>query len=142
MKESLFGRPELSKDLNAKRFREFYYLDTELKDFCKKNKLNTGGDRNELINRVADFLGGGRGDGNIFVPKSTVEEAGITEDTIIEPDFVFGSEHSEFFLEAIGPEFRAHEDFLMWLEANAGKTYREAVDIWFLIHDDAAPDDN
>ena len=49
-------RPELSKDIDAATFREYYYLKEELVDFCRENGLPVSGGKVELTERIAVFL--------------------------------------------------------------------------------------
>ena len=49
-------KPELSRKLDGKTFRNYYYLKQELVDFCRKNNLPTSGGKIEITDRVAHFL--------------------------------------------------------------------------------------
>ena len=77
-------RPELNKDLDAKTFREFYYLKEELVDFCRENNLPVYGSKIELTERIACFLETGKALKNTYKRKSTANIDIITEDTKIE----------------------------------------------------------
>lgn len=129
----IFGRPEITKDMGRKRFLEFYYLENEMIDFCRKNGLDPKGGRKELAERIADYIGGGGGEK--FILKPEVDLSIITDDTPIELDFELSSYHTQYFEEAIGEVFMPYEDFIIWMEENAGRTYSEAVEFWYLLHD-------
>lgn len=49
-------RPILSKQLDSKTFRSFYYLKEELVSFCRENKLPTTGGKITITNRIAHYL--------------------------------------------------------------------------------------
>ena len=45
-------RPILDKNLDSKTFRDFYYLEEEWVDFCRKNGLPISGSKLELTERI------------------------------------------------------------------------------------------
>ena len=45
-------RPELSGDISAEVFRNYYYLKEELVKFCRKYGLQTTGSKQELTDRI------------------------------------------------------------------------------------------
>lgn len=49
-------RPNLNIKLDSKTFKKYYYLKEELIDFCRKNNLQTIGEKLELTERIANFL--------------------------------------------------------------------------------------
>ena len=49
-------RPVLDKNLDSKKFRDFYYLKEELVDFCRKNGLPVSGGKLQITDRIACFL--------------------------------------------------------------------------------------
>jgi SAP domain-containing new25 len=51
-------RPPLSPSLDAVEFRRWYWLKQELVDFAKQEGLSASGDKPNLANRIALFLGG------------------------------------------------------------------------------------
>jgi hypothetical protein len=144
-------RPELKTGLDGNTFRNYYYLKEELVEFCRENNLPTSGGKLELTDRIAAFLDTGK----VFRPAagkransgskeaagkkpnsghkraSTVDE--LTEDTVIESDFVCSEKHRAFFKEKIGKSFSFNVLFQRWLKANAGKTYKEAIEAYYQI---------
>ena len=54
----------------------------------------------------------------------------ITEQTIIEPDFVCSEKHRAFFKEKIGNSFSFPVAFQKWLKTNSGKTYAQAIEAY------------
>jgi len=126
-------RPDLTRDLDEKTFREYYYLKKELIDFCRDNQLPVSGGKLELLERVAHFLR----DGEVLIPskkKKYKRDIGmITEDTIIESNIVFSENLRKFFVEKIGKSFSFNVPFQKWLKSNAGKTYKEAVIAYYQV---------
>ncbi len=54
----------------------------------------------------------------------------ITEDTVIEPNFVCWEKQRAFFKDKIGKSFSFNVAFQKWLKSNAGKTYRQAIEVY------------
>lgn len=126
-------RPELDKSLDSKTFRAYYWLKEELVRFCRQNSLPTSGSKAEISDRIACYL-----DTEVIVPAAAKRKSGIkipriTEETEIESGLVCSEVHRAFFKEHIGPAFTFNVPFQKWLKANAGKTYKDAVDAYFKI---------
>ena len=124
----------LNKELDSKTFREYYYLKEELLDFCRTNGLPMSGGKIELTDRIAHFLD----TGEILKPapktkRRTADILNITEESIIENDFVCSEKHRAFFREQIGNSFSFNVAFQKWLKSNAGKTYKDAVSAYYEI---------
>lgn len=120
-------QPNLNKQLDGKTFRDFYYLKEELVDFCREIGLSTSGGKIEITDRIAHFLDTGE---IILVPpksKIKIDIGDISDDTLIEPNFVCSEKHRAFFREKIGNTFCFNVIFQKWLKSNTGKTYREAI---------------
>lgn len=127
------GRPELRIGLDAKTFREFYYLKEELENFCRKNNLQTTGGKLELTERIARFLETGEKlQSNQLAHKANRANV-ITLDSIIEENIVCSEKHRSFYKEQIGKSFSFNVEFQKWLKTNAGKTYRDSVDAYYSI---------
>jgi hypothetical protein len=126
-------RPILSRQLDGKTFRNYYYLKEELVDFCRANGLPTLGGKNEITERIAHYLDTGEVllEASIHKPKASVGL--ITEDTVIESDFVCSEKHRAFFKEKIGKGFSFNVTFQKWLKSNAGKTYAQAIKAYYQI---------
>lgn len=128
-------RPALDKKLDSKTFREFYYLKEELVKFCKENGLPVSGGKIELTDRIAHFLDTGEAlqPMSIKTQRKAIVFSEISEDSIIETDFVCSENHRSFFKGRIGKSFTFNVTFQKWLKGNAGKTYREAIDAYYEI---------
>ncbi len=126
-------RPELSKELDGKTFRDFYYLKEELVDFCREHNLPVSGGKTELTDRIAYFLDTGKVLAASAKRKATANVGTITENTVIEPNIVCSENHRAFFIERIGKNFSFNVLFQKWLKSSAGKTYGEAIDAYYQI---------
>jgi len=126
-------RPELSRDISAEVFRNYYYLKEELVKFCRKYDLQTTGSKQELTDRIACFLETGKRTKTNPKPKSTVNIGDITEDTLIEANIVCSEKHRAFFKERIGKAFSFNVAFQKWLKSNAEKTYADAIQAYYAI---------
>lgn len=123
-------RPELSRELDSRSFRSYYYLKEELVAFCRQNNLPVSGGKIELTDRIACFLDTGTISQATAKRKSSVLVGEITEETIIESNIVCSEKHRAFFLEKIGKSFSFNVLFQRWLKANAGKTYKDAIEAY------------
>lgn len=132
----MIERPCLDNDLAAKDFRSFYYLKEELVVFCRKNGLPTSGGKIELTERIAHFLDTGEVLSVSRKRKSVINIGTITEETIIESNFVCSETHRAFFKEKIGKTFSFNVVFQKWLKNNSGKTYKEAIHAYYQILED------
>ncbi len=126
-------RPNLSKDLDEKTFRSYYYLKEELICFCRENNLPVSGGKPELTDRIARFLATGEIAKASVKRKKAITVGSITENTTIEPDIVFSEKHRAFFKEKIGKNFSFNVMFQNWLKANAGKTYSDAINAYYRL---------
>ncbi len=134
------SRPEVSKELDAKTFRNYYYLKEELMAFCRKEGLQTTGGKMELTQRIASYLQNGKSliTNNQIKKKvrGKIREGEIFETSMIEENFVCSEKHREFFRTAIGSSFTFCVPFQAWLKENAGKTYLEAIIAYNIIQDE------
>ena len=122
-------RPALSKQLDGTTFRSFYWLKEELMEFCRNNGLPASGGKLEITERIAYFLD----TGEVVLlhasvkMKATTAPAVITENSLIEPNFVCSETHRAFLEEHIGKSFSFNVQFQKWLKSHTGKTYKDAI---------------
>lgn len=81
-------KPELTRDLDSKTFREFYYLKEELVTFCRIYGLQAMGSKEDLIERISVFLDTGERIGKNYEKPKTNSPSVIELDSLIEPNFV------------------------------------------------------
>lgn len=127
------NRPELSRELNADVFRQYYYLKEELVRFCRANCLPASGSKAELTERIAYYLKTGKVLSPVQKRKTSAVTEAITESTLIEENIVCSEKHRAFFKEKIGKSFSFNMQFQKWLKGNAGKTYADAITAYHQI---------
>jgi hypothetical protein len=126
-------RPELNKKLDSDTFRSFYYLKEELIEFCKISGLPVSGSKIEIINRIAHYLDTGEISQPISQTRVKVNIEEITDSSKIEENFICSEKHRAFFKEKIGRSFSFSVAFQKWLKNNAGETYAQAVEAYYMI---------
>lgn len=126
---------KLTKNLSPDEFKEYYFLKDELKDFCRLEGLKVSGSKKDLENRIIHYLSTGE-----MLEEPVVKEVSnnshstITLDSKLGENFKCGQDKREFFEKEIGKTFKFKVKFQKWLKANPDKTYREAIDAYFEIH--------
>lgn len=139
-------RPPLNRELDNEVFKNFYYLKKELIEFCRCHKLPTSGRKAELTERITHYLKTGKIVAVKSVVKNTVKvdskkliigtllkEGEITEDSLIEPNFICSEIHRSFFKSKIGKSFSFKVAFQKWLKSSSGKTYNQAIEAYYEI---------
>lgn len=134
--ENMTERPVLDRNLDSKTFRDFYYLKEELVNFCKENGIPVSGGKVEIADRIAYFLDTGKVPSVPRSRKKATTVSTISENTIIEANFVCSEKHRAFFREHIGSGFSFNVAFQKWLKTNTGKTYKEAIAAYYQILED------
>lgn len=126
-------RPILDMNLDSKTFKEYYYLKEELVKFCKDNKLQVTGSKEELTMRIIEFLETGKKiSKNYSKVKGNIPDI-ITLDKKIESNFICSEKHRKFYKEQIGDSFSFNVLFQKWLKNNAGRTYQESIRAYYQI---------
>ena len=126
-------RPALNKQLDSATFCSFYWLKEELVEFCRNNGLPTIGGKLEITERISHFLDTGEVLSGTNAKKKVTAPTKITENSLIEPNFVCSEKHRAFFKEHIGKSFSFNVQFQKWLKSHAGKTYKEAIIAYYEI---------
>lgn len=127
-------RPPLEITLDESTFLDYYYLKEELTNFCKTVGLPTSGGKLELTQRIAHYLKTGEILPQESKTRNTSPQAQtLTENSLIEENFVSSEIKRAFFKEKIGNTFSFNVPFQKWLKANAGKTYAQAIEVYYTI---------
>ncbi|MGE6517340.1 DUF6434 domain-containing protein [Lysinibacillus sphaericus] len=126
-------RPVLSKDLNEKDFRNFYWLKEELQVFCRENGLSTSGSKVEITERIAYFLLTGK----IAKPsrkqnyyQKSAKSKELSLNTIITEEHRCSQAVRAFFKSQI-PKFHFSTHIQNYFKENVGKTYQEVIAAWY-----------
>lgn len=123
-------RPELGRNLSAETFKEFYYLKSELVEFCKENKLQTGGGKIELTERVFNFLKTGEKETRGSIRKKNKKLDELTLNSLIEKDMGYGENIRAFYELHLGKNFKFCVPFQRWLKGNVGKTFQDSIEAY------------
>jgi hypothetical protein len=121
-------RPVLTRTLPPQIFRNYYYLKSELEDFCRSERLSAAGGKAELTDRIEKYLQ----TGERLTPARPIvsrlsSQAEMSPAFVIEENFRCSERHRAFFKSVIGGGFKFNVEFQTWLKANAGKTYADAI---------------
>ena len=134
-------RPQLTRRLAAKDFRDFYWLKAELVDFCRAQDLPVGGSKGELTARIGEWLDSGK----ITRPAPKREprrsdfdwhSAPLTRRTVITDSYRSTQNVRRFFRKNIGDSFSFNVTFMNWMKSNAGKTMDDALVEWQRIREE------
>lgn len=127
----MIDKPLLDRNLKKEIFLSTYFLKEELVNFCKKENLQTTGNKPELAERIAIYLETGE--------RSTVKHhskknniGNYSLDLIIGPNPVCSQKCREFFIEQI-KGFAFNVPFLNWLRSNPEKTYGDSINAYYII---------
>lgn len=141
---ALLPRPILNTTISVTDFTSFYWLKSELVDFCRENNLSVLGGKNEIMARIELFLRSG--------VKELEKEKRIkhnsrfdwnreklTLDTVITDNYKNTQNVRKFFIQNIGKEFAFNVKFMDFMKANIGKTLRDAGVEWKRLKRDRTP---
>ena len=127
-------RHELTKNLPINEFTDFYWLKTELQQFCRENNMSPSGSKMELSKRIEAFLTTGDTQHSGAPSKrrsSSKTQARLTLDTVIGENHRCSQEVRAFFKEAIHPTFHFSTYIQNYFKENVGKTYRDVIKAWY-----------
>ncbi len=117
-------RPELTKSLSINNFKNFYWLKTDLQQFCRENHMSPSGSKMELSKRIEVFLTTGDIQQSKAPPKrrsSSKTQAPLTLDTVINENHRCSQEVRTFFKEAIHSTFHFSTYIQNYFKENTGK---------------------
>lgn len=117
-------RPNLTREVSMKDFKDYYWLKEELQTFCRDNGISTSGSKIEISDRIETFIR----TGEIKKPirKSSVNRKGktiLSLDTIIKENHRCSQDVRAFFKTVI-PKFHFSTYIQTYFKNNIGKTYR------------------
>ncbi len=127
-------RPILDKEINIKDFNDFYWLKSELMNFCREIGISSNGGKIEITNRILEYLETGKVAKNTLTkkPKLPKPTQPITKDTIIGIEYRSYKEKKEFFQSVIGKQFHFTVHLLDYFKQNAEKkTYSDFINEWY-----------
>lgn len=142
MTDATERRPPLTSALSPEDFRDFYWLKSELLDFCRVEGLRSSGSKIEIADRVEHYLrtGQAKEPERQTRPSSSFDwnRSELTTETVITDSYRNTRTVRAFFVEQLGPSFRFSVPFMAWMKSNAGKTLGDAVEAWKQLKGEAA----
>jgi Domain of unknown function (DUF6434)/SAP domain-containing new25 len=131
-------RPNLDIKTDPVNFIEFYCLKEELFSFCQNYNLPKSGSKDELTQRIYEYLKTGK---IIATPKKKQNKMQTAIYTLsleakIPEGYKNDERHRAFFKSEIGEHFKFNVPFMNWMKKNPGKTYRDAIIKWNSIFDE------
>ncbi|MFB4471718.1 DUF6434 domain-containing protein [Oceanobacillus caeni] len=126
-------RPNLTKKISIKEFKDYYWLKEELQTFCRVNRISPSGSKIEIANRIETFLRTGEIKKPIRtsrINKKMEPKSELSLDTVITESHRCSQDVRAFFKTVI-PKFHFSTYIQNYFKNNVGKTYRDAVNAWY-----------
>jgi hypothetical protein len=126
-------RPNLTKDVNVKSFKEYYWLKEELQSFCRANGISASGSKIEISNRIETFLQTGEIDRPTRKSKENKKmepQVDLSLDTVITENHRC-SQNVRAFFKTVIPKFHFSTYIQNYFKNNVGNTYRDVVEAWY-----------
>jgi hypothetical protein len=126
-------RPNLTKDVNVKSFKEYYWLKEELQLFCRANGISASGSKIEISNRIETFLRTGEIDRPTRKSKENKKmepQVDLSLDTVITENHRC-SQNVRAFFKTVIPKFHFSTYIQNYFKNNVGNTYRDVVEAWY-----------
>lgn len=123
-------RPVLDLNMAVEDFRNYYFLKTELQEFCREYELSPAGSKGELAERVAIFLETGERRKPAVKKVRTVKHEVLSLDTVITEGHRCSQDVRAFFSSVI-PGFHFSTYIQTYFKGNVGKSYRDVVEAWY-----------
>lgn len=125
-------RPQLTKAISIKDFIDFYWLKSELVEFCKSENLPVSGGKIEVATRIAEYLRTGKIVSKAKKDKRAISnfdwsQGPLTLDTEITDNYRNTQLVRAFFLEHVGSQFKFSVKLMNWMKANQGKNLTDAI---------------
>ncbi|HZH59214.1 MAG TPA: DUF6434 domain-containing protein [Metabacillus sp.] len=126
-------RPKLMKEMSVQSFKNFYWLKTELQQFCRENGISPSGSKIEISDRIEVYLQTGEVKEplrKINSKKKTQETSELNLDTVISENHRCSQQVRAFF-KTIIPNFHFSTYIQDFIKQNVGKTYHDVVEAWY-----------
>jgi hypothetical protein len=124
------SRPTLNSTLSTEEFLRWYWLKSELLQFCRKASLQTTGSKPELTARIAIFLAGETPERSVELRRNAVMPSGFSLNTIIEEGWRCSPALGAFFRKEAGKGFRFNLATRNFIHTKAGYTLEDAVNCY------------
>lgn len=130
-------RPNLNTNISVKDFKEYYWLKSELIEFCKTEGLQRTGSKIEISESITNYLKTG-----VKAVRKTKSKTKchfnwntekLSRQTVITENYKNSENVRAFFKNEIGPRFKFNVQFMNWMRNNQGKKLEEAIEAWQTI---------
>lgn len=126
--------PSPSRCIEDITYTDYYWLKTELIDFCRAKNLPTFGSKEALTNRIICYFQLGHiADSDIKEKAQDYKKIPLSLDANIPINYKNDQRHRAFFKTLIGEHFKFNVQFMDWMKTNPGRTYGDAVQAWLEI---------
>jgi len=126
-------RPDINQIQSGNELRRWYWLKSELVDYCREHKIPYGGGKFELVDRIAYYLDTGeikRQSSKKTTSKFNWAKETLTLETIITDSYKNNRNVREFMQQYLGQSFSFNMTFMNWMRDNTGKTLADAIEFW------------
>ncbi|MEL7372181.1 MAG: DUF6434 domain-containing protein [Myxococcota bacterium] len=126
-------RPKMEALRTAEEFRRWYWLKTELVEYCRAQGLATAGNKPDLQARIETWLTDGTRQAPAARPKRQGidwRQATLTPATRIDGAYRNTQNMRAFMKHHASPRFAFSNEFMQWMRSNVGKTLADAVAFW------------
>ena len=135
------SRPALTPALSSTEFRAWYWLKQELVVFCQTYHLDTSGAKQNIAERIADFLSTG------IVPPPVPRPRRVTDTmptvfsraTVIGKHWRCSEALRAFFIQEIGPQFHFDQTLRTFIKEGEGQTLDAAIGAWVAARQHPTP---
>ncbi|KEK23206.1 DUF6434 domain-containing protein [Bacillus gaemokensis] len=125
-------RPPLTRNIQIKDFKNYYWLKTELQEFCREYGLPTS--KIEITECIIAFLTTGKVPEKQKTSKKKItlpSHEPFSLQTIITENHRCSEDVRAFFKDIIGLKFRFTVALQNFFKENIGRTYEDAVKFWY-----------
>lgn len=126
-------KPSLNNQITLNAFQSYYWLKAELIEFCKNNQLATAGAKEELTQRISEFLEHGIRQPHRSPPTNKRDsDQPLRPETIVE-NYRNDTATRDFFIAHLGKTFRFNtylRQFTNKANITPGLTYGDLLEGW------------
>ena len=123
-------RPELSLGLSESDFRRWYWLKSELLEFCRDNGVPSSGGKEAVASRIAARLANRDFEEVNKNPLSLQSNDIYTLSTVVCPGFKLSKKLREFFVLHIGEKFCFNQSLRDFFKSPNQRTLADAISIY------------
>lgn len=131
-------RPDITTIQSGAELRRWYWRKDELAPRARDLGLKTGGGKFAILDRIAHFLD--TGERSLPSDKSARPTSkfnwhsqALSNDTVITDNYKNSQNVRQFFVGALGPQFRFNIAFMDWMKENVGLTLGDACEAYRAI---------